>query len=175
MKLYDPNVEVYTEPMTMDTECKFSCPPGYFMAGSKVRNCLPIGKWDGLVTSCKPIMCPAFKSIPYMIFDPPECAEHKSSFGRNCSFSCEFGFELRGPVVKVCQGKKNGIWSHKLKMPKCVDVMPPNLVCPENYTIQIEAKKDHILLTELNILPPVSVQGRWRGEGVKFIKDERLF
>jgi hypothetical protein len=105
-------------------------------------------------------MCPAFKPIPYLIFDPPECGEHKSQFGTNCSFSCEFGFELKGPAMKTCVGKKNGQWSHKAKMPKCVDVMPPNLICPENNVLEIDEKMSHVLLTESNILPPLSVQGK---------------
>ena len=38
---------------TVDTECKFSCHPGFILIGSRRRNCLPLARWDGLRTVCK--------------------------------------------------------------------------------------------------------------------------
>lgn len=37
----------------IDTECEFSCLPGYTLIGSRHRNCLPLARWDGLQTTCK--------------------------------------------------------------------------------------------------------------------------
>ena len=37
----------------IDTRCQFKCDNGYQVRGSKVRNCLPLSRWDGLKTSCK--------------------------------------------------------------------------------------------------------------------------
>jgi len=37
----------------IDTECEFSCSPGYTLIGSRHRNCLPLARWDGLHTTCK--------------------------------------------------------------------------------------------------------------------------
>lgn len=37
----------------IDTECEFSCLPGYTLVGSRHRNCLPLARWDGLHTTCK--------------------------------------------------------------------------------------------------------------------------
>jgi len=37
----------------IDTECVFSCLPGYTLIGSRHRNCLPLARWDGLHTTCK--------------------------------------------------------------------------------------------------------------------------
>lgn len=42
-----------TEPLPIDTDCNFKCGPGFYLAGSAIRNCLPLSKWDGLQTTCK--------------------------------------------------------------------------------------------------------------------------
>lgn len=42
-----------TEAMPIDTDCSFKCGPGFSMTGSRLRNCLPLSKWDGIQTGCK--------------------------------------------------------------------------------------------------------------------------
>lgn len=42
-----------TEAMPIDTDCSFKCGPGFSMTGSRMRNCLPLSKWDGIQTGCK--------------------------------------------------------------------------------------------------------------------------
>lgn len=37
----------------IDTRCQFKCDVGYQLRGSKVRNCLPLSRWDGLKVTCK--------------------------------------------------------------------------------------------------------------------------
>lgn len=55
MANYSRSVKKYSEPMPIDTECTFKCGQGFYIVGSRKRNCLPLkeGKWDGLQTSCK--------------------------------------------------------------------------------------------------------------------------
>lgn len=53
MEFYDKDELRITEPMPIDTDCKFKCGPGFYMVGSTTRNCLPLSKWDGLQTNCK--------------------------------------------------------------------------------------------------------------------------
>lgn len=53
MKTYEDETKRYTQPMPIDTECTYKCGPGYYLVGSRVRNCLPLSKWDGLHTTCK--------------------------------------------------------------------------------------------------------------------------
>lgn len=36
----------------IDTRCQFKCNVGYQLRGSKVRNCLPLSRWDGLKVTC---------------------------------------------------------------------------------------------------------------------------
>ena len=38
---------------TIDTECYFTCNPGYQLVGSRLRTCLPVAMWDGLPAYCK--------------------------------------------------------------------------------------------------------------------------
>lgn len=37
----------------IDTRCQFKCDSGFQLRGSKVRNCLPLSRWDGLKVTCK--------------------------------------------------------------------------------------------------------------------------
>lgn len=37
----------------IDTRCQFQCDHGFQLRGSKVRNCLPLARWDGLKATCK--------------------------------------------------------------------------------------------------------------------------
>ena len=50
---YNPDVSKFTDEFPIDTECVFTCARGFHLIGSKKRHCLPVGKWDGLQTSCK--------------------------------------------------------------------------------------------------------------------------
>lgn len=140
-----------TQQMPIDTDCSFKCGHGYALIGSSSRVCLPLSKWDGLQTICKQILCPILPSIPFGVYDPVECDESKSTLGTNCSISCMEGFQLKGPSSKTCNGKRIGVWSNKNKHPKCIDVMAPNITCPENYNISMEANESHALLMELKL------------------------
>lgn len=53
METYDSDEHRKTEPLPIDTDCNFKCGPGFYLAGSAIRNCLPLSKWDGLQTTCK--------------------------------------------------------------------------------------------------------------------------
>ena len=48
-KIEDTNVTAYP----IDTRCQFKCYNGFQLRGSKVRNCLPLSRWDGLKVTCK--------------------------------------------------------------------------------------------------------------------------
>lgn len=46
-------VECSQERPTIDTECTFTCDPGFQLVGSRVRTCLPVAMWDGIPAYCK--------------------------------------------------------------------------------------------------------------------------
>ncbi|XP_062536901.1 sushi, von Willebrand factor type A, EGF and pentraxin domain-containing protein 1-like [Armigeres subalbatus] len=148
---YSASLERSTEPMPIDTDCSFKCGHGFYLAGSSSRNCLPLSKWDGLQTSCKQILCSPLPVIPFGEYDPTDCAEQKSAHGSNCTLVCNFGFELKGgPSTKSCGGKRNGVWTQKTKTPRCVDVTPPHLLCPNNYTLPMHDDFSFALVKQLN-------------------------
>ncbi|XP_065089093.1 sushi, von Willebrand factor type A, EGF and pentraxin domain-containing protein 1-like [Ochlerotatus camptorhynchus] len=148
---YSASSERSTEPMPIDTDCSFKCGHGFYLVGSNTRNCLPLSKWDGLQTTCKQILCPPLPKIPFGEYDPTDCAEQKSAHGSNCTLICNFGFELKGgPSTKSCGGKRNGIWTQKTKTPRCVDVTPPHLMCPNNYTLQMHDDYNYAIVKRLN-------------------------
>lgn len=149
MEHFDDEELRITEPMPIDTDCNFKCGMGYYLVGSGSRNCLPLSKWDGLQTACKQIVCSPLPRIPFGQYDPTDCDESKSSHGTNCTIQCLDGFELKGPTAKVCNGKRNGVWSNKNKNPKCVDVTAPNITCPANYSLVLEATESHVVIKEL--------------------------
>lgn len=86
--------------------------------------------------------------IPFGSYNNDECFEVKSPVHTNCTITCEEGFELKGPSVKSCTttNNRNGAWSQKNKIPRCVDVTPPNIVCPDSYSIELTGNKNYVLL-----------------------------
>lgn len=59
---------------------------------------------------------------------------------------------MKGPTVKTCGGTRNGAWTQKNKIPRCVDVTPPNIVCPKNYSIELSGNKSFVLLSQFKEL-----------------------
>lgn len=72
--------------------------------------------------------------------------------------TCDEGFEIKGLAFKACGGTRNGVWSQKNKIPRCIDVTPPNIVCPRNYSIELNGNKSFILLASFE--PLELVEGR---------------
>ncbi|GAB0087495.1 sushi, von Willebrand factor type A, EGF and pentraxin domain-containing protein 1 [Sergentomyia squamirostris] len=149
MEFYMEDAYRITEQMPIDTNCAFKCAPGYYLVGSSTRNCLPLSKWDGLTTTCRQIFCTKLPKIPFGSYDPTDCDVNKSTHGTNCTIICEDGFELKGPGIKSCTGKRNGFWTHKNKHPKCVDVTPPTLSCPEDFSLNLEASENYAVVTRV--------------------------
>jgi CUB/sushi domain-containing protein len=92
--------------------------------------------------------------IPNGNYDTDECFEQKSPFGTNCTITCDDGFELKGPTTKTCESKngRNGVWSQKNKVTRCADILPPNIICPDNYTLELSGNKSFILLSSFHPL-----------------------
>lgn len=174
IKNYNVDVQKLTENFSIDTECEFSCAYGYFLIGSGKRHCLPVSKWDGLQSTCKryykkffsihlklswnfflEILCQSLPKIPFGFYNSQDCTDQKSSYGTNCTITCESGFEIKGPSLKTCGGTRNGAWSQKNKIPRCVDVTPPVIACPQNYSIGLNGNKSFVLLSEFKPLDAI--------------------
>ncbi|XP_054276634.1 sushi, von Willebrand factor type A, EGF and pentraxin domain-containing protein 1-like [Macrosteles quadrilineatus] len=134
------------EDFPVDAECRFSCHPGSHLVGSPVRSCLPLARWDGLPTSCKPIKCLALHKVPNGVWYPEECSTNrKLPFGQKCKILCNKGFDREGPDVRECGLK--GSWTNKKEVSKCVDTSPPILTCPDNITVQTDPGMSYASVT----------------------------
>lgn len=126
------------------------------------------------------ILCPALPKIAFGEYEPTDCSEQKTAHGFNCTITCPFGFEVKGgPAVKICGGKRTGVWSNKNKSPKCIgmwgesfrnsfclrlwilvlDVSPPIIECPENFTVFMESDRSYSVVKEF---PQPNVTGMAR-------------
>lgn len=109
------------------------------------------------------ILCPILPKIPYGSYNADECFDQKSPFGFNCTVTCDDGFELKGPASKSCgsgsSSSKNGVWTQKSKIPRCVDVTPPTLTCPKDYSIELSGNKSFVLLSSFEPLKATDNSG----------------
>lgn len=78
----------------------------------------------------------------------------------NCTITCFDGFDIKGPATKSCGSTngKNGAWTQKSKIPRCVDVTPPNIICPDDYDIELNGNKSFVLLKDFK--PMKLVEGK---------------
>lgn len=92
--------------------------------------------------------------IPFGSYESDDCFEQKSPYGTNCTITCDEGYELKGSAVKNCGSVNNrvGVWSQKSKIPRCVDVTPPKIQCPEDYSVELSGNKSFVLLSSFKSL-----------------------
>ncbi|XP_023234729.1 sushi, von Willebrand factor type A, EGF and pentraxin domain-containing protein 1-like [Centruroides sculpturatus] len=138
------SISCTTENFVFETECHFSCDPGYTLVGSKERTCLAIALWDGLPALCRSINCPSLSPLANGIITPSKCTQGKNKFGEICQFDCKEGFVLNGPSSKQCIDP--GIWSSENIQSTCVDVQPPVIKCPENIVVDAEENEASALV-----------------------------
>ncbi|XP_034934877.1 sushi, von Willebrand factor type A, EGF and pentraxin domain-containing protein 1-like [Chelonus insularis] len=133
--------------LPIDTQCQFKCNSGFQLLGSKVRNCLPVSRWDGLQVSCKQIKCDPLPKIANGVISPEECLSAKKlTFGFTCTIKCNPGFRLKGPSIRKCTGSR-GLWSQRKRTSRCVDDTPPQIICPDNATWSTIPEKSYSLPT----------------------------
>lgn len=120
-----------------DTTCEFECQRGYALIGSRKRTCLSIALWDGLPALCRPVTCPPLVAPANGALSPPHCSETKSSFGEQCTVTCDDGFRVTGPGVRHCLS--TGTWSDPDDMTICAGTEPPVIRnCPGDIVVNSE-------------------------------------
>ncbi|CAG9855886.1 unnamed protein product [Phyllotreta striolata] len=130
---YQPDSDQHFDNFTalpVDTICKYTCNEGHLLTGSLERYCLPIARWSGLKTTCKPIRCKKLPVINYGTVYPESCHSGRQEYGKVCKYDCMEGFIRNGPSERHCTGKR-GRWD-TLEKVTCTDVSPPRIICPEN-------------------------------------------
>ncbi|OXB84201.1 UNVERIFIED_CONTAM: hypothetical protein H355_007084, partial [Colinus virginianus] len=112
---------------TFGSTCDFSCQPGFELIGPDSCECTAMGTWTGDTPECKAVTCPVLRA--------PEHGElncfhlHGNfTFGSTCDFSCQPGFELRGPESRDCTAM--GTWTGDTS--QCKAVTCPVLRAPQH-------------------------------------------
>ncbi|XP_041479221.1 sushi, von Willebrand factor type A, EGF and pentraxin domain-containing protein 1-like [Lytechinus variegatus] len=128
------------------TSCEFSCNTGYRTPTgeeNRMRTCQANTTWSGEDFQCTEIVtCPARLGIPYGSVAPSPCESSDSvPFHSTCTFTCEAGFRLDGPISVECS--PNGQWAPSGDS-VCVDIQPPtfNLECP--HKIEVDAPPNQV-------------------------------
>ncbi|XP_023290329.1 sushi, von Willebrand factor type A, EGF and pentraxin domain-containing protein 1 [Orussus abietinus] len=130
----------------IDTRCQFKCDIGYQLRGSRIRNCLPLSRWDGLKVTCKPIKCQPLRKVANGEIVPKICTgTNKLPFATNCTLVCKEGFALEGPRNKLCSGR-TGTWTRRHSVNRCVDKTPPVIACPPNITVETIRGENYALI-----------------------------
>ncbi|XP_015588785.1 sushi, von Willebrand factor type A, EGF and pentraxin domain-containing protein 1 [Cephus cinctus] len=161
----------------IDTSCQFKCDIGYQIRGSRVRNCLPLSRWDGLKVTCKPIKCLPLKHVANGEIRPKICTgTNKLPFATNCTIICKEGFVLEGPRSRFCAGR-TGTWSQRHNINECVDDTPPVITCPLNISLETLPGKKYALV---NWTKPIATDNSdtkpnvWSKPHIKFPWKARL-
>uniref|UniRef100_A0A3B5Q970 Selectin E n=2 Tax=Xiphophorus maculatus TaxID=8083 RepID=A0A3B5Q970_XIPMA len=110
--------------------CNLSCAPGYHLVGPEMITCTSEAVWSEKMPLCEAVQCPTLKD--------PENGSLKCIDGhgyeKNCSFSCDPGFELQG--VHTIQCSEDGQWSNDI--PTCKAIQCPALQDLENGALSCE-------------------------------------
>ncbi|CAG12911.1 unnamed protein product, partial [Tetraodon nigroviridis] len=88
----------------------YDCNPGYYLFGSSVLTCLPLGHWDKPLPECIEVDCGHPGTPPYAVM-----SGEKFTFGSTVRYSCSGDRQLVGDSLLNCQ--LNGHWSGPL--PHC--------------------------------------------------------
>ncbi|TKS81784.1 CUB and sushi domain-containing protein 3 [Collichthys lucidus] len=88
----------------------YDCNPGYYLFGSSVLTCQPVGHWDKPLPECMEVDCGNPGAPPYGVM-----SGEKFTFGSTVRYSCSGDRQLIGDSSLTCQ--LNGHWSGPL--PHC--------------------------------------------------------
>ncbi|XP_053178932.1 P-selectin [Scomber japonicus] len=105
------------------SQCNSTCEEGFFLNGTAVTECTPVGIWSTEIPHCPARPCPLLVKAPQ--HGTVNCSHPYSlfSYGSHCDFECNEGFLLRGISATTCN--KSGEWSQDV--PTCQPKRCPTL------------------------------------------------
>ncbi|XP_064602043.1 protein lev-9-like isoform X2 [Liolophura sinensis] len=94
-------------PNMIGSKARYSCVPGYSLAGRLERICLPDGTWDGEPPTCEKIACGLPPEFPHATHN---ALRGQTSFpaGHTVEYDCEYGFYKEGFPKAMCS--EEGEW-----------------------------------------------------------------
>ncbi|KAK3796935.1 hypothetical protein RRG08_032239 [Elysia crispata] len=103
----------------------FTCDLGYYLSGDDNRTCQSNGTWSGESPACFPVKCPPESGIVSNGY----VNSTERTFGDSLTYSCDYGYQLKGARVRVCQA--DGTWDQP--RPICQTVQCPELVIANGF------------------------------------------
>ncbi|XP_028973250.2 sushi, von Willebrand factor type A, EGF and pentraxin domain-containing protein 1 isoform X3 [Esox lucius] len=107
---YIPNASIHGDSFVYLGQLRYECSSGFVLKGGDTRTCQADGKWDGENPQCEPVSC----GSPVVSGDVTVKGK-EYTFNKEVELSCNPGWILQGPSVRVCQA--DGTWSHT--SPEC--------------------------------------------------------
>ncbi|XP_041364077.1 sushi, von Willebrand factor type A, EGF and pentraxin domain-containing protein 1-like [Gigantopelta aegis] len=108
-----------SKPVTYGSKTTYKCYPGFQMEGSATVTCRDTGKWSTPPT-CKTSVCSAADEVTHAV--KKTVTGDGTSAGSIVNYTCNSGYELKGPLQILCQSNTN--WSHPA--PTCTKIMCPS-------------------------------------------------
>ncbi|XP_035270301.1 E-selectin isoform X3 [Anguilla anguilla] len=104
--------------LSLNSSCSFSCEEGFDLQGAESVQCSQTGEWSADPPTCTVVTCP---SLEKPIDGNMVCSyisdefSYPYSYGSNCNFTCDEGFELQGSETLTCN--IHGNWTGEV--PTC--------------------------------------------------------
>ncbi|XP_017579229.1 L-selectin-like isoform X2 [Pygocentrus nattereri] len=94
-----------------NSTCTFSCEEGFELRGPYTTKCDHTGQWTHKTPTCTAVQCSPISGNSSGLSMKCSHPISTNSYNSTCTFSCEEGFELRGPYTTKCD--HTGQWTHK--------------------------------------------------------------
>nr|XP_018667440.1 sushi, von Willebrand factor type A, EGF and pentraxin domain-containing protein 1-like isoform X1 [Ciona intestinalis] len=118
-----------TNSNNQDSNCLYECDLGYKLNSSNQQSlCMENGHWDPYPPpTCQKITCLPDPITEGISNGRVNCSM-KNSFASKCIYTCDTGYELIGPLVRLCQ--QSSAWN--ATKPICQKIMCPRLPALQN-------------------------------------------
>nr|KAF6397955.1 selectin E [Rousettus aegyptiacus] len=110
-----------------NTTCAFRCEEGFELRGPQRLQCTSSGTWDHEAPTCRAVTCGALGRPQNGSVSCRHSPAGELTFRSSCAFTCEEGFQLRGPAQVECTAQ--GQWTQRA--PVCEEVQCPGLDVPK--------------------------------------------
>ncbi|KAJ8376127.1 hypothetical protein SKAU_G00067070 [Synaphobranchus kaupii] len=119
--------------LRLNSRCTFSCDEGFVLQGAESVRCSEAGEWNAETPTCTAVTCP---SLEKPIGGNVVCSNmsdefsYAYSYGSNCNFTCDTGFDLQGSEILTCNIYGN--WTEEV--PTC-QARPEPLLNPTSFAM----------------------------------------
>nr|KAF6397956.1 selectin E [Rousettus aegyptiacus] len=94
-----------------NTTCAFRCEEGFELRGPQRLQCTSSGTWDHEAPTCRAVTCGALGRPQNGSVSCRHSPAGELTFRSSCAFTCEEGFQLRGPAQVECTAQ--GQWTQR--------------------------------------------------------------